>query len=153
MKTCLYLLFTLLAAPLSISAQSFSIPWFTLDGGGGTSTGAVYSLSGTIGQPDAGRPMTNGLYSLVGGFWSTPSVIQTVGAPLLSIESLGGGTVRVYWPRPATGFQLEQTTVLASQPANTVWTPAPAPYQTNATHISITAPNALASRVYRLHQP
>ena len=32
-------------------AQSYSIGWFTIDGGG-TSTGGVYSLSGTIGQPD-----------------------------------------------------------------------------------------------------
>ena len=41
-------------------AQSYSIDWFTIDGGGGTSTGGVYSLSGTIGQPDAGGPLTNG---------------------------------------------------------------------------------------------
>lgn len=36
-------------------AQSYSIDWFTIDGGGGTSTGGVYSVSGTIGQPDAIR--------------------------------------------------------------------------------------------------
>ena len=35
-------------------AQSYQIDWFTIDGGGGTSTGGVYSVSGTIGQPDAG---------------------------------------------------------------------------------------------------
>src|SRR5207237_460684 len=42
------------------------------DGGGGTSTGGGYSLSGTIGQPDASSftsPMSGGNYSLVGGFW------------------------------------------------------------------------------------
>ena len=37
-------------------AQTYSIDWYTIDGGGGTSTGGVYSVSGTIGQPDAGRP-------------------------------------------------------------------------------------------------
>ncbi|MCE7972923.1 MAG: hypothetical protein DYG92_01170 [Leptolyngbya sp. PLA1] len=45
-----------------------TIDWYTIDGGGGTSTGGTYSLSGTIGQPDAGV-MTGGTYTLSGGFW------------------------------------------------------------------------------------
>ena len=32
----------------------FDLSWFTIDGGGGISTGGDFSLSGTIGQPDAG---------------------------------------------------------------------------------------------------
>lgn len=46
----------------------FALDWHTVDGGGGTSTGGTYSLSGTIGQPDAGV-MSGGTFSLVGGFW------------------------------------------------------------------------------------
>src|SRR5437879_126264 len=66
-----------------VHAQSFTIDWFTIDGGGGTSTGGVYSVSGSVGQPDAGaQPMTGGNFSLVGGFWSLFAV-QTPGAPLL----------------------------------------------------------------------
>ena len=30
-------------------AQNYSIDWSTIDGGGGTSTGGVYTVSGTIG--------------------------------------------------------------------------------------------------------
>jgi hypothetical protein len=41
-----------------------------VDGGGGTSTGGVYTLSGTIGQPDASAAMTGGAYTLTGGFWA-----------------------------------------------------------------------------------
>jgi hypothetical protein len=52
---------------LSASGQ-FSIDWFTIDGGGATSTSGVYSISGTIGQPDAGGAITGGNYSLTGGF-------------------------------------------------------------------------------------
>lgn len=48
---------------------SYELSWYTIDGGGGTSTGANYSLSGTIGQPDAGV-MTGGNISLSGGFWT-----------------------------------------------------------------------------------
>jgi hypothetical protein len=37
-------------------------------GGGGTSTGGVYSVSGTIGQPGIERTMTKAQYSIIGGF-------------------------------------------------------------------------------------
>src|SRR5262245_61634163 len=68
---------------VSARAQSFSLEWFTIDGGGGTSTGGVYSVSGTVGQPDANpQPLTGGNFSLVGGFWSL-FAMQTPGAPLL----------------------------------------------------------------------
>jgi hypothetical protein len=39
-----------------------------VDGGGGTSTGGVFSLSGTIGQPDASSS-SGGAYTVKGGFW------------------------------------------------------------------------------------
>jgi hypothetical protein len=51
-------------------ARQTSISWWTVDGGGGTSTGGVYTLSGTIGQPDASAAMTGGAYTLTGGFWA-----------------------------------------------------------------------------------
>ncbi len=73
------LLLTNLAA-----AQSYSLDWSTLDGGGGTSTGGVYSVSGTIGQPDAGA-MSGGSFTLVGGFWGIVAALQTPGARLLTI--------------------------------------------------------------------
>ena len=41
--------------PSSVAAQTYALDWSTIDGGGGTSTGGVYAVSGTIGQPDAGR--------------------------------------------------------------------------------------------------
>src|SRR6202030_1357655 len=65
-------------------AQNYSIDWYKIAGGGGTSTGGVYSVSGTIGQHDAAGPMTGGNYSLTGGFWSLFAV-QSPGAPTLRI--------------------------------------------------------------------
>ena len=53
----------------------YDLTWSTLDGGGGTSAGGGYEVSGTIGQPDArNRPelMTGGNYTLIGGFWVIP---------------------------------------------------------------------------------
>ena len=50
-------------------AQPFSIDRITIAGGGARTTGGVYSVSGTIGQPDAGSLSGSG-YTLAGGFWS-----------------------------------------------------------------------------------
>src|SRR6266850_2060379 len=103
--------FLCLCLLLGISAfgQNYSIDWFTIDGGGGFSTGGVYSVSGTIGQPDAGT-MSGGNYSLTGGFWSLLSVVQTPGSPLLSIMLTATNTALVSWPSPSTGFSLQQNT-------------------------------------------
>lgn len=141
----------LISAAASASSQNYSIDWFTIDGGGGTSSGGSYSVSGTIGQPDAGS-MSGGAYTLVGGFWGVIQAIQTVGAPLLSVETLPNGTVRVFWPSSATGFVLDQATALAVSPAATSWTPAVFPYQTNASQISITTTPSPAQKYYRLRK-
>ena len=59
LKTIIFSLLTS-AFCLCASAQSYSIDWSTIDGGGGTSTNGQYSLSGTIGQPDASGAMSGG---------------------------------------------------------------------------------------------
>ena len=92
-----------------LHAQSYSINWFKVAGGGGTNAGGTYQVSGTIGQHDAGGPMTGGNYSLTGGFWSVITVLQTPGAPLLTISfSSQPPTVTVAWPSSATDFVLQQ---------------------------------------------
>jgi hypothetical protein len=106
MKTFI-LCFSLLIPSLGF-AQQYSIDWYKVSGGGGTSTGGVYSVSGTIGQPDAGGPMTGDNYSLTGGFWSLISIVQTPGSPLLTIQWINPTTVKVSWPSPSTDFVLQQ---------------------------------------------
>jgi hypothetical protein len=90
-------------------AQSNNIDWYKLSGGGGTSSNGQYTLSGTIGQQDAGGPMTGGNYSLTGGFWALYAV-QTPGAPVLSIARTTTNTVAIFWPSPSTGWMLQQNT-------------------------------------------
>ena len=51
-------------------AQPYDLSWHTIDSGGGTTTGGIYALSSTIGQPDAGATMFGGIYTLTGGFWA-----------------------------------------------------------------------------------
>jgi uncharacterized repeat protein (TIGR01451 family) len=56
-------------SPLAL-AQPYSIPWHSVDGGGGKSTGGSYEITGTIGQPDAGLLAALPTYQLKGGFWA-----------------------------------------------------------------------------------
>lgn len=85
------------AVCLSAQSQSYSIDWHDISGGGGTSTGATYQVSGTIGQPDAGSAMSGGQYSVTGGFWSLIAVVQTAGLPNLCIAH-SSNSVIVSWP-------------------------------------------------------
>ena len=46
----------------------YDLSWSTIDGGGGRSIGGDFTLTGTIGQPDAAWS-SGGQYELLGGFW------------------------------------------------------------------------------------
>jgi hypothetical protein len=54
---------------LRASAPEWAIPSWTVDGGGGRSSGGDYVLTGTLGQADAGTTMGEGEYTVAGGFW------------------------------------------------------------------------------------
>jgi hypothetical protein len=136
------------APGFSASAQSYSIDWYKVAGGGGTSTGGVYSVSGTIGQHDAGGPMTGGNYSVVGGFWALIAV-QTPGAPVLTIFLTATNTAVVQWPSPSTGFVLQENTNLAG----TNWTTPPQTVQDNGTSRFIVVNPPAGNRFYRLFKP
>ena len=146
MKTILALFGSVCVLATGALAQSYSIDWFTIDGGGGTSTGGVYSVSGTIGQPDAGK-MSGGNFSIDGGFWGITVAVQTPGEPLLSVERLGDA-VRVYWPTNTIGFVLDQSPTVTG-----AWSQVSFPYATNATQISITVPSPVGNKFYRLRKP
>ncbi len=60
----------------------YEITWYTVDGGGGTSSGGVYTLDGTIGQPDAGT-LNGGSYTLAGGYWNGGAMAYRVYLPLV----------------------------------------------------------------------
>ena len=58
----------LLASP-ELQAQNFTLEHFALSGGGGTSVGLIYTVSGSIGQPTAGPDMAGDVYTMDSGFW------------------------------------------------------------------------------------
>ena len=108
----LVLCYLVLALGFAATAQDYSINWHSIDGGGGTSTGQVHTVSGTIGQPDA-VTMNSGDYTLSGGFWGVVAAVQTPGAPLLRVTYTTTNTIVVAWPNPSTGFTLQQKSNLS----------------------------------------
>jgi hypothetical protein len=137
-----------LSTALIASAENYSIGWYKVAGGGGTSSSAVYSVSGTIGQHDAGGPLVGGDFSLTGGFWSFPAV-QTPGAPALRIVATSPNTLMVYWPSPSTGFNLQVKTDLTSAS----WTAPTEIVQDNGTIKYILVSPTPGQKFYRLNHP
>ena len=133
---------------LRVWGQSYSIDWYRISGGGGTSTGATYQVSGTIGQPEAGGAMSGGQYSLTGGFWSLISVVQTPGAPLLTITH-SVNSVIISWPSPSTGFALQQNSSLA---ITNNWSAYGGTINDNGTIKSVTLTAPTGSLFFRLKQ-
>jgi uncharacterized repeat protein (TIGR01451 family) len=78
----------LLFAAMPSTAQNLEIRWHTVDGGGGTSsTGGAFSVGGTIGQPDAGAPMTGGVFTVTGGFWGSAASVVLADLVMVKTDS------------------------------------------------------------------
>ena len=140
--------FFLLPSAIGLRAWGqYSLDWCTVDGGGGTSTGGVYTVSGTIGQPDAGA-MTGGNYTLSGGFWGIIAAVQTPGAPYVWVMRTETNTVCVWWAVSATSWQLEATTSLVT--GGSVWSGCS--YVTNGANCVHVESPPLGNKFYRLKQ-
>jgi hypothetical protein len=155
MKNIILNMVALLAASLSApsllaqSGGSYDLSWSTIDGGGGTSTGGVYSVSGTIGQPDAGAAMHGGNFSVTGGFWALYAVPAS-GAPLLTIARTTTNTIAVSWPSPSLGFDLQVNT----NGLGTVnWSNVPGIIQDDSTRKTLIVSPPTGNRYYRLFKP
>ena len=133
----LSLLFALVVTP---ARAQFTIDWYTVDGGGGSGSSGSVTLSGTIGQPDAG---ILGGGKLVGGFWS----LIAPAPPVLTITR-SGGQVTVSWPSPSTGFVLQRNADLNT----TAWNNVAQVPSDNGLHKSVTIP-ATDATYYRLTNP
>ena len=135
-------------------AQSYTVDWHKIAGGGGTSTGGTYQVAGTIGQPDASGAMTGGPvsgtnhYSVTGGFWALIQAVQTPGAPTLYI-SHSGNSVTVYWQEVA-GWNLMQSGNLTTPIGN--WSVRSSPTLTNGTNY-LTLVNPAGNLFFRLKNP
>jgi hypothetical protein len=129
-------------------AQSYSVDWFTIDGGGGTSTGGVFSVTGTIGQPDAGH-MSGGSYTVDGGFWGIIAAVQLPGSPLLNVFISNTNSVIVSWPAASGSFSLQQNSNLST----TTWTTVTNMVNLVGTNNQVKIAPPVGNRFYRLVFP
>lgn len=149
-KTCRQLVALLgfivlyLAFALQAPAEGYAVDWSKIAGGGGSSSGGFFAISGTIGQPDSGGPLTNGQYSVTGGFWALPVALQTTNAPVISIAWAEPGRVRISWFPTTPGFSLQSSA--SASPAD--WRPAP-----SGTNNPAIVTESDAARFYRLKRP
>ncbi len=144
----LVLLFSLLLPAIGFG-QQYSIDWYKIAGGGGTSTGGTYAVSGTIGQHDAGGPMLGGNYSLTGGFWALISVVQTPGVPNLTVTFVNPNSVKVSWPNTGSYTLLQN-----NNPAATAsWTTSGYSITTANGTNSITITPPTGNLFFRLSKP
>ena len=87
---------------------ALAIDWHSIDAGGEmTMTGGGMTLGGTLGQADAGGPMTGGDLTLTGGFWvvaasSAPGCASTCG----DLNGSGGNVDLVDFATFSTCFGL-----------------------------------------------
>ena len=144
LRVALLLLAACTAGGIGLKAQSYSIDWHKVAAGGGTSTNGQFTLSGTIGQSDAGESMANARYRLAGGFWALPTLLQTPGAPTLHITSSSPGWVTLWWQATAPDYILQESANLAPPQ----WV-----LSGTGTNNPVTIPAMLPARMYRLIKP
>jgi hypothetical protein len=137
-----------LLLPATGFAQQYSIDWYTVAGGGGTSSGGQYTVSGTVGQPDAGVAMTGGSYSLTGGFWSLIAVVQTPGLPNLTITFVGPNSVTVSWPNTGSYTLLQNSNLAGGS-----WTTSGYTITTSNSTNSVTITPPTGNLFFRLSSP
>jgi hypothetical protein len=94
--------FALLLASITVTILTsagaegaYNISQYTIDGGGGQSSGGQYSLTGTIGQPDT-EYSAGGNYELLGGFWP--------GGPLCIVDFEDFARFAELWLETGTGL-------------------------------------------------
>ncbi|MCF7674059.1 MAG: hypothetical protein K9N23_01180 [Akkermansiaceae bacterium] len=122
----------------------FVIGWHTMDAGGGESHGERFSISGTIGQPDASGLMTGERFAATGGFWPLPVLEQMPGAPVLRIHRVEPGQVTLSWSPATPGWVLQESPSLTPD----AWVDVPS----DATN-PVNVPTSHTRRFYRLRRP
>jgi len=142
------LLLIVLGGPLLLSAQNYSLNRSRLTSGGGQSAGGNFTLRGSLGQAEAGTPLTGGGYSLTGGFRAKVGIIQTPDAPKLTVASNPDGTVTIRWSS-AAGWSLQQSDQLTAES----WAGSVQPVTENGPDRSVTLTPPAGWRFFRLHKP
>jgi hypothetical protein len=149
MKTLTLLLLT--AAALHADPR-FTITPSTHDAGGGATTSARFTLTGTIAQAEAAPRFASAdnRFTIEPGFWNRYIVVQTPGLPILTIRhGIARNTAVLAWPIEVNGLILEESPDLS--PAS--WMTVTTPVVDTATEHTITVPTSAPKKLFRLRAP
>ncbi len=135
-----------LACAPGTAAQDFAIDWYTIDGGGGASSGGPFSLTGTIGEAES-VAMSGGGFSIEGGVWAILNVVPTPGAPSLRLVLTSTNTIVVAWTALASGYELQQS----SNPEALVWSAVVQPPIQMGDDKQVILPLTSGNTYFRLH--
>ncbi len=126
------------------AAADYSLSWWKIAGGGGSTASPGYSLDCTIGQFEAGA-MSSSEFDLVGGFWAiiTAQVTNTP-VPGLTITASGPNQAVLSWTPDVPGFHLQTSDSLSPS----FWTDA-----ASGTNHPITISTTGPMKFYRLVNP
>ena len=70
------------SAASALLTAGYDLTHWSVDSGGGSSTGGSYSLSGTLCQPDAGV-LKGSSFTLTGGFWNDSPANRPIRLPVV----------------------------------------------------------------------
>ncbi len=149
MKTLSLLLLTTVL--LHADPPRFAITKSTIDAGGERTPGTRFTLTGTIGQPDAAPRFVSAdnRFAIEPGFWSRATVVQTPGLPELTMRP---HTLRNYtllaWPVAANGYILQQSPDLAPNS----WTDVGITVVDTATEHTVSYPMTARRAFFRLRR-
>jgi hypothetical protein len=143
----------LMAAAVTVArAQNYGVDWSSITGGGGSITAGVYTITGTIGQPETGR-LNSSDFTIDGGFWSIVAAIQEPGAPLLSVRFTQTNTVVVSWPITWPGFVLlENPDLNTTNWVQVITPPVVAVTSQTTAEKQVVVPTPMGKRFYRLRK-
>jgi hypothetical protein len=143
MKVILCLIGATVVLAATTTHAQYAITRSTTAGGGGTSAGGAYAITGTGGQSDAGT-MSGGTFTLTSGFWAFATAVQTPNAPHLLIVASGPGIATISWTPATPGFVLQES--LSLEPSAWINVPSGAVNP-------LVVPAAGPAKFYRLWKP
>lgn len=124
-----------------VAAQAgFGLPWAAISGGGGTSSSGSFAVQGSLAH-DSSPPLTGGIYTLNGGFWSG---LNDEAPTLSAVEPTAArSVVPVALALTGNYFQVGATVTLGTTALENVTT-------ISASRIEAVIPAGVAAGVYAL---
>ena len=121
----------------------------SLTGGGGSSSGEDYKITGTIGQMDGTSVMAGEDIELTGRVTTMLGTLPTSDGTTLTIAVTPQNMIVISWPSDGTDFVLEQSSDLGSP----TWATIGATPEDDGWTKTVTMPVTMGNKFFRLRKP